>query len=50
MWTKAPTFCQLLYPRLAPGGELHGRVGIVMADFPGPGLISAVIACNPKSM
>lgn len=37
---------QLLYPRMGPGGELHGRVGMVMADFPGPGLISAVIATN----
>lgn len=40
---------QLLYPRLAAGGELHGRVGIVMSDFPGPGLISATIACNPRN-
>lgn len=37
---------QLLYPRLARGAALHGRVGIVMSDFPGPGLISGIIGCN----
>ncbi|MGA2251819.1 phosphatidylinositol-specific phospholipase C [Terracidiphilus sp.] len=37
---------QLLYTRLASGGELHGRVGIVMSDFPGPGLLDAIIKCN----
>lgn len=37
---------QLLYPRLAKGGELNGRVGIVMSDFPGPGLINGIIGCN----
>ncbi|MEO7067749.1 MAG: phosphatidylinositol-specific phospholipase C [Rhodanobacter sp.] len=37
---------QLFYTRLASGGELHGRAGIVMSDFPGPGLISGIIKCN----